>query len=313
MTHNCFLSVVISFLPHHDMVMLREAIEGAAQAAGADFSDYEVIVVDNRTNQDLGELSLPEATRNNTYLVRLASSAMWDNVVLAGLERANGDFAVTLDPEMKAVAVAFDDLYRIAQAGNDITYLRTIAPLEGGFRRRLFYWMLRTFGGLKVDPRAMGCYMLSRRAMNLLTTNWAPNSFLAGQIFSVGFVPAPIDVTDQALVQHRSNAQNHNTAWASLTRTAGFPLLLGQLPVLAMAVVSAMASINALVVRLFEVNIFGQPEAYVPGWTFIVLLTSFGFLITNIAIYAVLRFLYVLLGQFDRVPPYTVQKFGRLS
>lgn len=143
--------------------------------------------------------------------------------------------------------------------------------------------------------------------------NWSTRSFLGGAVFGAGYVPAPVDISETHVHRTRTDRQDHDAAWAALTRSGGLPLLIGQFAVIAMAVASGVSIVNAFLVRLLGVNVFGQPEIYVPGWAFVTVLVSFGFFVTNIAICAELRVMYVLLDQSDTRPVYTVQRFGRIS
>lgn len=313
MKYNCFLSIIVPIAQELSAHTLEQVVTGAARVAIAHFSDFEIIVVDNRTEVPVSGLALNEQTRNNTYIVRLAAPVVWDKVVLAGIERANGDFVVTLDPIRSELSSHFVSLYELAQQGNDITYLRTPGAGRRSWRRDTFYRLLSALGSLNIDPRANGCFFMSRRAVNGVVANWKSSSFLGAEVFGAGYVPAAIEVEDTKALLHRTDRQNHDLAWAALTRSAGLPLLIGRMAVVVMAAASAGSALNAILVRLAGVNVFGQPEAYVPGWTFMVVLVSFGFLVTNISIYAVLRFMHVLLGQSEKTPLYTVQRFGRIS
>ena len=91
-----------------------------------------------------------------------------------------------------------------------------------------------------------------------------------------------------------------------------FPLLVGQWAIMLMSIGCAAAIANAITVRFWGVNIFGQPEVHVPGWAFVVILVSSGLVVTNITIYALLRVAYVILEEIRTEPHYIIEKFGRL-
>lgn len=312
MIYSCFVSLVVPVMPQTSLEQLENHISALGETAGKAFSDFEIILVDNRSGLAFDSLSLTPGTRENCYLVQLASPSVWDNVNLAGLERANGDYVVTCSPDIENVSDMIVGLYELSRDDEDIVYVRAGAGAKSPLIRGLFYRLLRLTGGVQVDRRSVGVFLMSRRVVNAVVRDWSATRFLAEAVFGSGYRCAPLEQSVALRKGRRTRAEDHDAAWAALTRGTGLPLLIGQVAVLSMAVVGGLATINAVMVRLFKHNILLQPEPFVPGWAFVVILLSFGFMATNIAIYAAIRILYVLLNEGRTRPAYIVERFGRL-
>jgi|GEM_PF-5023375 len=69
----------------------------------------------------------------------IAKATIWDLAVTAGLERANGDYAVNFDVSLADELDVIVQLYDRAQGGMDIVYLRGERRTRTPWRRWAFY------------------------------------------------------------------------------------------------------------------------------------------------------------------------------
>jgi polyisoprenyl-phosphate glycosyltransferase len=190
----------------------------------------------------------------------------------------------------------------VSSSASLLDYLRGERRIRTSWRRWAFYRILNTISQTRLDSQALREFVVSRRALNGILRNRSRSRFLNEAFFASGYSAKPLDVSMQVSMRRRSRSEESRLAWGALTRMTNFPIQIGQWSIALMLLGCAAAIANALTVRFFQHDIFWQPEVYVPGWAFIVILVSGGLMITNIAIYAVLRMLYVILDETKTEP-----------
>ena len=313
MRRRSFISVVVPVDTRDGPAEVSSFLNWAGGMLDENFTDYEIILVDNRSGLNVEDLSVASDVRNNCYVVQLAKATVWDLAVIAGLERANGDYVANFDTSLVDDLTLIVQMYDLAQQGIDIAYLRgDKRRTRTSWRRWAFYRIVNTTSQTRLDPQALHVFMVSRRALNWIIRNRSRSQFLNEAFFTSGYPTKPLDVDVGVAERRRSRSEETRLAWGVLTRITTFPLMIGQWAIALMVLGCAAAIANALTVRFFQLNIFMQPEVYVPGWAFIVILVSGGLVVTNMAIYALLRMLYVILDEIKTEPRYVVERFGRL-
>ena len=103
MSHNSFISLVVPISKEYLVSDITACISEAGQLMASIFSDYEIILVDNRSDINLNSLDISDDIRPNCYMVSLAKETVLDLVMLAGFERANGDYVACLDVRQRWV------------------------------------------------------------------------------------------------------------------------------------------------------------------------------------------------------------------
>ncbi|WP_448580737.1 hypothetical protein [Thermaurantiacus sp.] len=275
------------------------------------FSDYEIIIVENGSLINLQDLTLPDVVRQNCYVVTLARVVPYDLAALAGLERANGDYALTFDTTLGDQLELIERMFGEAQKGFDIVVLRDKSSATKSLRRWLFFALLRrVYPNLNSRDRKEA--MLSRRALNWIQRYRNRSIYLSEVLAASGYKIAPVMLTRAAPVRRRSSEHRDRLAWATLARATQLPLQAATLTSGLLILVILVFSINALLVRLFNVDILGRPETAEPGLTYLVIFIALGFLLTNISLYAVLRVISVIHEDVRREPYYIVEAFRRI-
>ena len=95
-----FLSVVGVLQTPHNIRELPAWLNGLFAELSANFSDFEFVIVNNHLDQALVDAAtrpLPELLRQNIFLLNLSARTPRDNALLAGLDRANGDYVVVFE------------------------------------------------------------------------------------------------------------------------------------------------------------------------------------------------------------------------
>ncbi len=307
--YSSFISLVVVLDETDDRAQVAAFVSAVGAHLAQRFADYEIVFVDNGARRDLDGLEAPEAIRANCYLVALSNRVGLDIAILAGFERANGDYAVVFDTQLAEHPEFIDRLYERAQDGADIVLLRDRRPARRFSPASLLFFAL-VRGGL--DPRDRKEVLVSRRALNWILRYRHRTAYLSEIYSSSGYRTEAVEVEAGRRSRSRTRADRQKLAWAALTRMSSLPLQIASGSILALAAGVLLLSANALTVKLFQVDLLGEPAFAVPGWTYLVLLMSLGFLLTNVTLYAILRVLLVISEDVRDEPSHVVEFSRRL-
>ena len=161
--------------------LLSETGEGAigsfiwelSEVLAQHFTDYEMVVVDNGSRDGTAEqLDIVQRELRNVQVFTIAQPIHHDAAFMAGIERAIGDYVVTLDPCFDPVSIV-PQLIRTAESdGVDIVYGRrsdASSAAEGwifGRVRKGFYAVFGRVTGLRFPASVSTVQLFSRRAVN---------------------------------------------------------------------------------------------------------------------------------------------------
>ncbi len=309
-----FLSVVVEVSPRHTRENISAFLQKFTDQLAGKLADYEVILVKNGADIDLAEIELPESIRRNCYILKLARQVSWDNAVFAGLEQANGDFTVCFDLELAEHVDTMEKMLKRALEGADLVTLRDTKSLRSGLsiRRRIFFAALKLSGEKHMHPLDRQEFMLSRRALNWVVRDQTLNVFLNDAISSLGFETARLDVSLPHVDARRTFAEAAGQAWNTLAQSARFLSGLAQFVIICFFAIFMLTSIDAVLVRLFGRNILGQVDTIVPGWTFLVLIISIGFMLFSCLLYIILKMNLLILKDIRKPPRYIIEQFTRI-
>lgn len=309
--YSSFISLITVIEKTHGTAEVKAFLEEVGAHVSNLFSDYEIIIVENGSSIELASLEIPDAIRQNCYLVTLASVVPYDLAALAGLERANGDYAINFDTSLRDQLELLQNMFLKAQEGFDIVVLRDKEASATSFRRWLFFALMR-YVYPRLNARDRKESILSRRALNWILRYRNRSIYLLEVLASSGYRSTTLELSKTAPARHRSSEHRNRLAWAVLARSTQIPLQAASLTSLLLLVVIVLVSTNALAVRLLGYDLLGQPETAEPGWTYLIIFMSLGFLFTNISLYAVLRMISVISEDVRRDPHYIVEAFRRI-
>lgn len=290
-------------------VFLSKANEYLSQS----FTDHEIIIVDNGSRIELERSNLSELVRNHTYLVSLAKRVTYDLATLAGLDRANGDYTVLFDANLSDHLDLIGDMFLVSQSGADIVLLSDSRDLRSkSLLRRAFFRLMRKV----VDPRLSSRHrkeaLISRRALNWLLRYRNQTLFLGELLVSSGYPHKVVTVNIETSSPARDSKDQKSLAWYIITQRTQLPFqFVGIAMMLLFGGILALLT-NALMVRIFEIDLLGRTETAEPGWTYLVILLAIGFLFTNLSILIVMRMIYVMSANIRKEPNYIVERFDRI-
>ena len=179
------LSVVIPY--HNDDHSARAVLESASATVAPLVTDYEIIIVDNGSNDAqfadylalMGDDGLP-----NVQVYRLLTRVENDIAAWAGVENSLGDYVLVYNPRSEDLSALPEALAEVA-AGTEVIFLRNMAGTDFGFFQNLggplYRWLFRKLTGIDLRLEATPGRLISKRVVSVLLMQ--PNPGMVYRIF----------------------------------------------------------------------------------------------------------------------------------
>ncbi len=315
--HNSFLSVVTVLQSPVDVRVLPAYLNHIYPILKQNFTDFEIILVNNHVNADFQAAIDPlEADlKHNIFLLQLSTETERNHAILAGLDRANGDYTVIFELGFYEQPNLILQLFQQTQAGFDIVYLRA---RERHIRLRyrplykVFYYILKQYSSLKVDDKAYDTRIISRRALNSLLRLRENLRYMKAIYSMVGYSTTHIEVNQAPLFAPEEVFSDRFrtslvaiTSYTTFLRTMllwififSFTFLIGVI-------------VNALKVKFTGVDLFGNQSVALSGWTFLVILISIFFAVTCLNLYIMSIYLSNIYNEIKQRPLYIIESIQR--
>lgn len=313
-----FLSVVAVLQSQGQIRMLKDWLTSVYAALNGHFSDFEFVLVNNHCNLsaiDAAIQPLPEDLRKNIFLLNLSAPVNRDNALLAGLDRANGDYAVIFEFDFAGAPQLIAEMWEKSQAGFDIVYLRASERQLPWLQRLLyatFYGILQRYSNLRIDPRAHHSRIISRRALNSLLRLRENSRYLKAIYALVGYNSTAIEVEQPLYPEPETTFGDHfRTALVAITSFTSFLRSLLLWIFIGSCLVAGLAVFNAVKVKLTNVDIFGEYHQTVSGWAYLVVITSIFFAITCLNLYIMSIYLSNIYSEIKNRPLYIIESVKR--
>lgn len=254
----------------------RDCLQALADAVAAAFRDtdlqWELILVDDRAPDDPWPMITGLAGRDRRIRgLRLSRNHGQHLAIWAGLEAARGDWAVVLDCDLQDDPAIIPLLLERALAGRfDAVVVDRGEWSDTGLRRRasrLFYRMMETLGGLKLNNNIGNFGMYSRRLVDVLLRFRDKEVFLPVMVALTGLPATTLSIdrsTRAAGTSSYNLARLIRMAIAIVIRFSDRPL---KLSVVVGTVLSCFAALLSLIVLLA----WATGAFSVPGWTSLIL------------------------------------------
>jgi glycosyltransferase involved in cell wall biosynthesis len=174
----CFLSVV--FVVRDQSASIEKILTDAASVISPIVSDYELIVVDNASNDEsvfvlkslTNERGLP-----NLQVYALTKEVDSDTASWVGLENALGDYVAVIDPladDIKFIPKMLDQ----AVNGADVVFANNEQKAPQSLIHRgtyaAFHWLYNAFNGVHLAKEAPQYRILSKRVINFILQHPQP-------------------------------------------------------------------------------------------------------------------------------------------
>ena len=315
--YNSFLSVVSVINHISDLKILGTYLDNLVPVLEKNFSDYEIILVNNDLNLEVGQVIEPltDRVKHNIYLLNLSQQTYKNHAILAGLDRSNGDYTIIFELDFYDQPEIVLQLFEKTRAHYDIVYLRAknrSLSIQFRFLYKLFYFILRKYSALKVDEKAHNTRIISRRALNSLLRLRENLRYMKAIYSIVGYKTTYLE-TDLPLNIHvdESFGERFRTSLVAISSFTTFlrSLLLG---IFIFSLVFLLGVIiNALKVKFSGIDLFGNVGEPFSGWTFLVILIAVFFATTCLNLYIISIYLSNIYHEIKKRPLYIIESIKR--
>ncbi|WP_312430866.1 glycosyltransferase [Achromobacter sp.] len=174
----CFLSVV--FVVRNQSHGIEQILVDAASVVAQVVSDYELIVVDNASDDEsisvLKRLT-GESGIANLQVYALTKEVDTDTACWVGLENALGDFVAVIDPLSDDISYV-PEMLEQAVRGSDVVFANNRQkPAQSKAYRganAIFHWLYSRFNGVHLAREAPQYRILSKRVINFILQHPQP-------------------------------------------------------------------------------------------------------------------------------------------
>lgn len=314
-----FISVVNVLQSRRDTEALTGWLTGLYAALSANFSDYEFVLVNNGAfTPDIEEAirPLPEGLRQHIFLLNLSALVDRNNALLAALDRSNGDYTVVFEFDFASRPELVTQLWDKSRSESyDVVYLRAgerRLPFMSRWMYGLFYFIVKKYSGLQIDPKAHHTRIISRRALNSLLRLRENSRYLKANYalvgYSTGFIPVEVPLQpdrDLSAGEQFRNALLVITSFTDFLRSLLFWIFIIS------GMIAFAAIFNAVKVKLTNIDVFGERQPVLSGWSFLVVMISSFFTITCLNLYIMSIYLSNIYAEIKNRPLYIIESVRR--
>jgi glycosyltransferase involved in cell wall biosynthesis len=238
--------------------------------------DAEAILVDDGSRDRTYELMVEAAKADPRFrLIRLSRNFGHQIALTAGVDLAAGDAVIVLDADLQDPPEVVLELAKQWREGYDVVYaVRKERQGETAFKRATASWFYRGFNRIsEVEvPLDVGDFRLvDRRALDIFNSMRESNRFVRGMFSWIGLRQTGVEYTRQ----ERYAGETHYPLRKMLRFAATGVISFSGAPLRFALNVGFVVSLIAFALGIWSmiVKITGLYE--VPGWTSIVVVTTF--------------------------------------
>lgn len=316
--NNSFISIVTVIERTENPALLSDFLTNVFGVLQKSFSDFEIILVNNSFSRGVKESldKLPPTLKQNIFLLNLSTPVNKNHAIVAGLDRANGDYTLIFDVSLGHKPELILSLYEKSQTGIDIVYLRAknrAAKLRNRPFYSLFYWILKKYSNLQVDDRAFDSRIISRRALNSLLRLRENLRYMKAIYSIIGYRMEYLEIDEPLKTDGTTFSEKFRTSLVAISSFTTFLrslllwIFLGSLFFLGVVI------FNAIKVKVSNIDIFGAYHEAVPGWTFLVIMSSIFFAITCLILYIMSIYLSNIYQEIKHRPMYIIESVQRIG
>jgi glycosyltransferase involved in cell wall biosynthesis len=300
-----------------DTRTLAQWLTGIFAELKAQFADFELIIVNNGLDLNLIEAQIkplePEL-RQHVFLLNLSTAVDKNNALLAGLDRANGDYTIIFEFDFAAQPALLLQLWDKTRENADIVYLRARDRPQSWLQRlfyRVFYFILKRYSGLHIDPKAYHSRIISRRALNSVLRLRENSHYLKANYALVGYNTAAVEVEPPPYSAPEPFGQQFRNALLVITSFTNFLRTLMLWMFLGSVLIAGLSIFNAVKVKITKIDLLGSYHETMPGWAFLVVMLSVFFAIICFNLYIISIYLSNIYAEIKNRPLYIVESVRR--
>ncbi len=259
-----FLSVV--YVVRNQAPQLERMIQNASEKLASLVSDYELIIVDNASDDEsiavLKRLA-GQAGYPNLQIYALTKAVDTDTASWVGLENALGDFVAVIDPLLDDIGFLPEMLDK-AVLGSDVVFANNQQKAQQSFPYRVAYagfnLIYKVFSGVHLAKEAPQYRLLSKRVVNFILQHPQPAVTYRHLPATGGF--ARINMEYSAKPQAKGNkklGESVDRGMRLLVSTTQAPMRLVTTLSLFGAASNLLYSVYVVAIGIFKADV-------APGW-----------------------------------------------
>jgi len=277
-----FLSVVI--VARNQSPYIEKILSDISKSISTIVSDYEIIIVDNASNDESLSLLKTLTAENgfpNIQVYALTKEVDTDTASWVGLENALGDFTAVIDPFADDIGF-LENMLEKALHGNDVVFASNAQkPAENipyQFASYIFNLFYRWFNGISLTKEAPHYRIVSKRVINFILQHSQPALTYRHLPATGGF----------ARIRLKYNYKPEYSRRKSLSESIdrGIKLLVSttRAPMRLVTSLSLFGAIANLIYSVYVVIIALLPIHVAPGWISLSLQQSGMFLLISLVL-----------------------------
>jgi polyisoprenyl-phosphate glycosyltransferase len=299
-----FLSV--AFVVRNQDANIERILRDAADCIGPLVSDYELIVVDNASDDEsvtvlknlTGENGLP-----NLQVYALTKEVDSETASWVGLENALGDFVAVIDPLAEDIAFLPQMLDK-AVSGADVVFANNAQKPVQGLAYKVayaaFYVLYKWFNGIDLAKDAPQYRILSKRVVNFILQHPQPAMTYRHLPATGGFSRANLDYDAPPRVASTKHLGN------SIDRGVRLLVSTTRAPMRLVTSLSLFGAIANLVYSAYVVAIGFLKDDVAPGWISLSLQQSGMFFLISMVLLVLGEYILNMVSLSNEGPPYYV-------
>lgn len=259
-----FISIV--YVVRNQANQLETIIQSACEKLSPLVSDYELIIVDNASDDESVNL-LKNLTGQSGYpnlqVYALTKEVDGDTASWVGLENALGDFIAVIDPLVDDICFLSEMLDK-AVSGADVVFANNQQKPPQSFAYRSAYvafnFLYKTFNAIHLAKEAPKYRLLSKRVVNFISQHPQPAITYRHLPATGGFARVNMDYSAKPI------ATNTKKLWESID--LGMRLLVSttQAPIRLVTSLSLFGAVANLIYSCYVLLIAFFKTDIAPGW-----------------------------------------------
>lgn len=259
-----FLSVV--FIVRNQSDNIEALIVEAAACISSIVSDYEIVIVDNASDDDsvsVLKVLTGEKGISNLQVYALTKEVDADTASWVGLENALGDFVAVIDPLADDIAFLPKMLDKVVR-GADVVFASNLQKTSQSLAYRcaytLFNSLYKSFNGIHLAKEAPQYRVLSKRLVNFILQHPQPAITYRHLPATGGFSRVNLDYSSAPKISHNKRlGESIGRGMRLLVSTTRAPMRL-------VTSLSLFGAIANLVYSLYVVSVGLLKASVAPGW-----------------------------------------------
>lgn len=299
-----FLSVVL--VVRNQAAGIEALLAEAASGIGPMVSDYELIIVDNASDDDSVAV-LKDLTRENGHpnlqVYALTKVVDSDTAFWVGLENALGDFVAVIDPLTDDLAF-LPQMLEKAVSGADVVFAANArkAPQSLAYRAAngIFNAMYQRLNGVHLAKEAPQYRVLSKRVINFILQHPQPAIAYRHLPATGGFARANLGYSAEPKAAPTKNL------WDSIDRGMRLLISTNRAPIRLVTALSLFGAFANVLYSVYVLTIALLKPDVAPGWVSLSLQQSGMFFLISLVLLVLGEYIAAMVSLSNEGPLYHV-------